>query len=99
MLLERKQRRQGVAVESVSKLIRDVVRLVDLAMRTLRNKCVAVAERQRARRRDPRFDKRLGVVDGHFVQDFVALAREFLDDAHVAGMEETATSQPCRIDE
>ena len=32
-------------------------------------------------------------------QDFVALARELLDDAHVAGMEETAASQPCRIDE
>ena len=55
--------------------------------------------RQSTRRHDPGFDKRLGVVDGHFVQDFIALARELLDDAHVAGMEETATSQPCRIDE
>jgi hypothetical protein len=33
------------------------------------------------------------------VQDLIARAREPLHDAHVAGMEETATTQPCRIDE
>src|SRR6185503_6230210 len=80
-------------------LIGDVVRLVDLAMRTLRNQCVAVAEGQSTRRHDPGLDKRLGVVDGRFVQEFIALARELLDDAHVAGMEETATSQPRLIGE
>src|SRR5688500_4828950 len=83
----------------VSKLIGDLVQFVDLAMRALRNEYVVVAERQRPRRRDPGFDKRLGVVDGHFVQDFIARARELLHDAHVAGVEETAAPQPCRIDE
>src|SRR5688572_7044214 len=77
----------------VSKLIGDALLFVDFAMRALGNECVGGAERQRTRRHDPGFDKRLGVVDGHFVQDFIALARELLDDAHVAGMEETAASQ------
>src|SRR6185436_20903142 len=63
----------------------DVVRLVNLAVRTLRNKSVAWGERQRTRRHDPGLDKRLGVVDGHFMEKFIALAREPLHDAHVAG--------------
>src|SRR5262245_28769340 len=83
----------------MSHLIRDVVRLVDLAVCALRNQSVAVAERQSTRRHDPGFDKRLRVVDGGFVQEFIALAREPLHDAHVAGMEETATSQPGLIGE
>src|SRR5688572_20514777 len=83
----------------VSKLMGDLVQFVDLPMRALRNEHVVVAESQSTRRHDPGFEKRLGVVDGHFVQDFIALARELLHDAHVAGVEEAATSQPCRINE
>src|SRR4029453_14734275 len=56
-------------------------------MVTLCNKCVAVAETQSFRWHDPGFEKRLGVVDGHFVQDVIARTREFLDDPHVAGGE------------
>src|SRR5262245_21346798 len=68
-------------------------------MVTLCNKCVPVAETQSTRQHNPGFDKRLGVVDGHFVQDVISRTRELLDDRHAAGVEETATSKPCRIDE
>ena len=76
-----------VIIELVSKLSGDAFLFVDLAMRTLCNKCVAVAETQSTRRHDPGFDKRLGVVDGHFVQDVISRTRELLDDPHAAGVE------------
>src|SRR5687768_7439482 len=81
-------------LELVPHLIGDVLRFVDLAMRTLADDSVTTAKTQRSHRHDPGFDERLGIVDGHLVQDLVALPRELLDDAHVAGMEETAASQP-----
>src|SRR5262245_54641706 len=68
-------------------------------MVTFCNKCVPVAETQSARWHDPGFEKRLGVVDGHFVQEVIARTRELLDDPHVAGVEQATTSKPCRIDE
>src|SRR5215813_6399673 len=84
----------------VSHLRHDVTRFVDFAIRTLRHKsgvgsCV---EPQRSRRHHPRFHEHIGVFDGDFVKDFIALTREFLHDVHVGGMEEASSSQPRRID-
>src|SRR5688572_22257172 len=87
-LLARSQRAKRAAWRRlVSQLIGDALLFVDLAMVTLRNKRVPVADTQNTLRRDPGFDKRLGIVDGHFVQDVIARTREPLDDPHVAGVE------------
>ena len=84
----------------VSQLRHDVVRFVDFAIRTLRHKSGvgSSVEPQRSRRHHPRFHEHIGVFDGDFVKDFIALTREFLHDVHVGGMEEAASSEPRRID-
>ena len=85
---------------SVASLAADVLRLVDLAKRAFRHKSGvgSSVEPQRSRRHHPRFHEHIGVFDGDFVKDFIALTREFLHDVHVGGMEEASSPQPRRID-
>ena len=80
----------------MSQLRRDVTRFVDFAMRTLRHESGvgSSVEPQRSRLPHPRFHEHIGVFNGDFVKDFIALTREFLHDVHVGGMEEASSSQP-----
>src|SRR5262249_37311915 len=63
--------------------------LVHLAIRSLRLKSGvgSPVEPQRSRGHHPRFHKYIGVLDGDFVENFIALTREFLHDMQVGGME------------
>src|SRR5579864_1831937 len=55
--------------------------------------------RHHSSRQHPRLHENLGVFDGDVVQEYIALAPESLYNMHVAGVEETATPEPCRIGE
>src|SRR6202012_5981483 len=67
---------------SVSHLRHDSARFVDFAIRALRHKSGvgSSAESQRSRRHHPRFHEHIGIVDGDFVKDLIALTRESLYD-------------------
>src|SRR5580698_1029071 len=79
----------------------DVLGLVDFAVGPFRNqpRIGEVADRQNSRGHHPRLRQRLGIVHSDFVQNLIALTREFLDDVHRIGMEETAAREPRAVDE
>src|SRR5215469_7437269 len=85
---------------SVAKLGGYVLRLVHFAIRALMLDCGrARAKPQNSIRHHPWLDEHVGILDGHLINDFIALARQLLNHVHVGGMEEASASEPCRIDE
>src|SRR5262245_32589516 len=95
--------RRSIAKTLVANLSRDVVELFGLAVAALRTKQCGTTTRARStasgegaqhRGQVIRLEQHLRVLDRHFVEHLIALAREALGDLHVLGVEEAAAREP-----
>src|SRR5580698_4666130 len=84
----------------VAKLTSDVLGLVDLAIRALMEDLWrALTRPQNPVRHHPWLYEVVRVLDGHLVNNFVALPSQLLNDVQVGGMQQAAASVPGGIGE